>query len=300
MKKYMFAILYALLLVVFTVYLLLDSFVITRVYEVIPSESVDVENSAVESEESKEDASVSITENTYSDGDITITLTEYRKYDTTVYVADVVVSSPEYLKTAFAKNSYGKNVTEKTSVTAEKNSAILAVNGDFYGARESGFVLRNGTLYRSSAAREREALVVKNDGSFEVVVETEADAEDLAKSGARQIFSFGPALVVDGRVSVDENDEVGQAMRSNPRTAIGIVGELHYIFVVSDGRTSESAGLSLKELADFMQSLGVKTAYNLDGGGSATMYFNGEVVNNPTTNGKIKERAVSDIVYIGK
>ena len=93
---------------------------------------------------------------------------------------------------------------------------------------------------------------------------------------------------------------MGKAKASNPRTAIGIIDALHYLFVVSDGRTSESAGLSLYELAAFMQSLGAETAYNLDGGGSATMYFNGEVINNPTTNGRsISERSVSDIVYIG-
>ena len=47
-----------------------------------------------------------------------------------------------------------------------------------------------------------------------------------------------------------------------------------------------------------MQKLGVVTAYNLDGGGSSTMVYNGELVNNPTTTGRIRERAVSDIVYI--
>ncbi|HPG19861.1 MAG TPA: phosphodiester glycosidase family protein, partial [Flexilinea sp.] len=67
-----------------------------------------------------------------------------------------------------------------------------------------------------------------------------------------------------------------------------------------DGRTSDSTGLTLYQLATFMQGLGVTTAYNLDGGGSTTMYFNGTVINNPTTNGnKISERSVSDIVYIG-
>ena len=90
-------------------------------------------------------------------------------------------------------------------------------------------------------------------------------------------------------------------MANNPRTAIGIIDELHYVFVVSDGRTNESKGLSLYQLANFMKDeLNVKTAYNLDGGGSSTMYFNGKVINNPTTNGnKISERSVSDIVYIG-
>ena len=113
-------------------------------------------------------------------------------------------------------------------------------------------------------------------------------------------MSFGPALIENGTISVTEEDEVGKAMASNPRTAIGIIDDLHYVFVVSDGRTEESEGLSLLELAEFMDSIGVETAYNLDGGGSSTMYFNGEVVNNPTTSGRsVKERSVSDIVCIG-
>ena len=114
------------------------------------------------------------------------------------------------------------------------------------------------------------------------------------------MFAFGPVLVENGEVEADENTEVGKAMASNPRTAIGIVDELHYILVVADGRSSESEGLSLYELANVMQGLGCETAYNLDGGGSSTMYFNGQVINKPTTSGhSFKEREVSDIVYIG-
>lgn len=113
-------------------------------------------------------------------------------------------------------------------------------------------------------------------------------------------MAFGPALVENGEIAVGTNEEVGQAMTSNPRTAIGIIDENHYIIVVSDGRTSESKGLSLYQMAEVMKSYGVKTAYNLDGGGSSTLYFNSQVINNPTTGGnKISERAVSDIVYIG-
>ena len=102
-----------------------------------------------------------------------------------------------------------------------------------------------------------------------------------------------------GAVTVSENEEVGQAMASNPRTAIGYIDDLHYVFVVSDGRTDESAGLSLYQLAQFMQGLGCQCAYNLDGGGSSTMYFDGDIINNPTTNGETHERRVSDIVYLG-
>ena len=133
---------------------------------------------------------------------------------------------------------------------------------------------------------------------MEVVNDSEYTAEELVSMGVWQAFSFGPALLEDGEIAVDVNTEVDKAKTSNPRTAIGIIDANHFIFVVSDGRTTESEGLSLYELAEFMQELGAETAYNLDGGGSSTMYFNGSVINNPTSGGSIKERSVSDIVYI--
>ncbi|WP_442856498.1 phosphodiester glycosidase family protein [Anaeromassilibacillus sp. An200] len=157
-----------------------------------------------------------------------------------------------------------------------------------------------GVLYRNTAASGQVDLVIYNDGNFAIINETDVTAEELLADGAQQVLSFGPALIEDDAVVVSEDDEVGKAKTSNPRTAIGVIDDLHYLFVVSDGRTNESAGLSLLQLAEFMKELGVTTAYNLDGGGSSTMYFNGEVINNPTTNGRsIVERSVSDIVYIG-
>ena len=245
-------------------------------------------------------ASAVSTGNTYKDGNISITLKEYRENDSTIYVADVQLSSSSYLKTALAQGAYGRNVTQKTSEIAESVGAVLAINGDFYGAQEKGYVIRNGELYRDTALANQEDLVIYKDGSFGIINESSVTAADLISKGAVQTLSFGPALVQNGKITVSQNEEVGKAMASNPRTAIGIIDENHYVFVVSDGRSSESSGLSLYQLAEFMDSLGVSTAYNLDGGGSSTMYFNGSVVNNPTTGGsKTRERSVSDIVYIG-
>ena len=310
-KNYLWGITYGLILTAFTAYVLLDTFVIPRAYSTVPSEdnssivefedsTGENENSTARNEDSSMQKSTVITETTYEDEHISITLTEYREYDTSIYVADVKLSSADYLKTAFAQNTYGKNITEKTSEIAANNNAILAINGDYYGAQEKGYVMRNGTLYRESVSSNQEDLVIYKDGSWDIITEGNVSAEELQSNGAMQILSFGPALVMNQEVSVTENEEVGKAMASNPRTAIGMVDKLHYLFVVSDGRTSESEGLTLYELAEFMESLGAVTAYNLDGGGSSTMYFNGEVINNPTTSGKhIKERSVSDIVYIG-
>lgn len=311
-KRHLWAICFSLCLIAFTTYLILDTFVIKRVYTVVTQPAVittestsditsdtDVSNNTINNSSAANDTGTS-SDTVYNDDNISVTLTEYRENATTIYVADVTVASMNYLKTAFAENSYGKNITEKTSTIAENANAILAINGDFYGAQEDGYVIRNGVLYRDTAADDREDLVIYQDGSFAIINENDTTASELLDTGAWQVLSFGPALVTNGTIAVSESDEVGKAMASNPRTALGITEDGHYLFVVSDGRTSESEGLSLYELAEFMQSLGVTTAYNLDGGGSSTMYLNGEVINQPTASGKsIKERSVSDIVYIG-
>ena len=235
----------------------------------------------------------------YSDENASITITDYEVAGTTVHVADVTVSSAEYLKTAFANDSYGKNVTATTSQTAAAHNAVLAINGDNYGSRERGYVIRNGIVYRDTSDGS-DVLCIYANGSLKVVDPSTISAQELVEQGVWQAFSFGPALVQDSSVSVSQDDEVGKAKASNPRTAIGMIDQNHYVFVVSDGRTDESEGLSLYELAQFMQQLGVTCAYNLDGGGSSTMVFQGSVVNTPTTNGnRIEERKVNDIVYIG-
>ena len=302
--------LYGLVLFSYTSYALLDTFVIPHPMKTVLAESANIEATSGirESIEAKineklEPASSTVEGGTvigsYSDSNVSITLKEYREYDSAIYVADVTVSDVSYLKTALASNTYGRNITDTTSNMANDNNAILAINGDYYGARQSGYVIRNGSLYRNSSGN-RDALAIMKNGEFEFVTEGETSAETLLGNGALQVFSFGPVLLEDGSISVTENEEVGMAMASNPRTAIGYLGKNHYVFVVSDGRTSESAGLSLYELASFMKSLGVVDAYNLDGGGSSTMVFKGEVINTPTTNGhSTQERAVSDILYIG-
>lgn len=330
LPKQWFAILFGFALLLFTGYLLLDTFLIPHVYTVVSTEATaepatepktetseritiaanadanetvvftgsDTEaETAAPAQETPAPETV-VTDTSYSDGNISVTLTTYRYLDTDVYVADVKLSDADYLKTAFAENTYGRNITQKTSTMADSVDAILAINGDYYGAQRSGYVIRNGVLYRDTSSGS-EDLVIYQDGSFGIVNESEITAQALLDAGAWNVLSFGPALVTDGGVAVDANDEVGRAMASNPRTAIGIIDDLHYVFVVSDGRTSSNDGLSLYELAAFMQSLGCETAYNLDGGGSSSMVFMDTLINNPVNGRRSSERSVSDIVYIG-
>ena len=297
-KAYLYASVFGLLLTISFTYSMLKTFVLSETISTVSNTSF-TSNTVVEIQAAK---NAQVTDTSYSDGNISVNLTKKTVNETQTYVADVTLSSADYLKTALAQNSYGSNVTAKTSVTAAENNAILAINGDYYGANSSGYVIRNGVVYRDSA-RDNSSngdLAIYKDGSFKIIYENQVSADQLVQDGVVNLLAFGPSLVENGEISVGTNAEVGQAMASNPRTAIGIIDENHYIIVVSDGRTSESKGLSLYQMAEVMKSYGVKTAYNLDGGGSSTLYFNGQVINKPTTGGsKISERAVSDIVYIG-
>ena len=328
-KSKLWTITYSLALTGFTVWLALDTFVIPHAYQAAEPQTAVIVSAQAEAtpaptanpsgKQSKGNGARSRTRNgssqettsvqaesvtdgfplTYDDGQTRITLSSCRVEDTTVYVADVTLSSPDALSAVLAQDTYGRNVTEAPSAMASRTSAILAVNGDYYGARQKGYVVRNGVLYRSAAVSGQEDLVIDAAGDFSVIRENEISAEALVQGGAMQVLSFGPALVENGDVAVDVQDEVGRAMASNPRTALAQVGPLHYLFVVSDGRTADSKGLTLYQLAQFLQELGAETAYNLDGGGSSAMVFNGQLVNTPTTSGaRVSERSVSDIVAI--
>ena len=260
----------------------------------------------------------------YSDSDIYIDITTHRDNanTTTYYVADIRIKTLGYFKTALAKDTYGMHIKERTSDICKRKKGILAINGDTYGEQEGGYVVRNGVSLRDAKNLNRmrgttskaEDLIIRGDGTFAVIDERDTSFEEVTAQNPWQVFSFGPALVKENEVSVNENEEVGVALSGNrnQRCAIGIISPCHYCFVVSDGRNSESSGISLFTLGSIMKDLHCETAYNLDGGGSATMYLDdgtgnanklGHLVNTPGQlegDKTVKQREVSDIVYIGK
>jgi exopolysaccharide biosynthesis protein len=246
------------------------------------------------------------TDTTYSSesSDITISTVTTGSGDSTVtyYVADVVLGDATTLQSAFANDSFGENITETTSAIAEANNAIFAINGDYYGFRDTGIVIRNGVVFRDEGARQ--GLAFYRDGTVKVYDETTTTAEQLVADGVWNTLSFGPSLLDNGEVAegiedveVDTNFGNHSIQGEQPRTAVGVIDENHLVFVVVDGRSpGYSAGVTMTGLAEIMQGLGATTAYNIDGGGSSTMYFNGGLVNNPL--GQNKERGTSDILYI--
>lgn len=244
---------------------------------------------------------------THTNDDVSLTVTEKvftsGSDKTTYFVVDIKLSSVEALKTALASgDKLTSNKTAKVAELASAKNAILAINGDGCGQsrRTTGYVVRNGVTYRSTArssSGDTESLVIYGNGSMSIIDERTTALDSI--SNKWHVFSFGPSLINNGVISVTKNQEIsGQSMADNPRTAIGMVEPLHYVIIVGNGRTSSSKGLTLYQLAQTLAYEGCTVGYNLDGGGSSTLWFNGKVINYPTTNGKYSERAVSDIVYI--
>ena len=234
---------------------------------------------------------------TYYTDDVLLTLYHLRAFNSDVYVADVVVRDATTILAAFAFDIFGgKNYVQPVSAMAENNDAIFAINSDYASHYNSGYVIRNGVAYRTSASY-RDAIILNYDGSVFTHAEEEISIDTIIDGGAWQLWSFGPVLIENGISVASVDDGLGRSAANNPRSAFGAVGMNHYMFVTVDGRSDISEGVDIEELAAIMMDLNCIYAYNFDGGGSATMWFDGEIVNQPSDD---TERSVGDCVFIKK
>ena len=177
-KSYTYAACFGLLLTSSFSYSMLKTFVLSDAIQTVKATTTDTKAAK------KAAASATTTDTSYSDDNIQVSLTEKTIENTQVYIADITVSSADYLKTAFAQNTYGTNVTAKTSVTAAENNAILAVNGDYYGANSTGYVIRNGVVYRDTVREDSSNgdLAIYKDGSFKIIYEDEINWSKMGSS----------------------------------------------------------------------------------------------------------------------
>ena len=242
--------------------------------------------------------------NTYDYGTLKITVDqwrhEFKKTDLRYFVAHVYTTSPEQLRTAFAGDDFRSGIYEATSDIAGRYSPVLAINADFCRYHREGVIIRNGEVLRRQNIKKLHLLIVDENGNLSAETDRSGKqglvANRLEQANTWQTFEFGPVLVENGEAcELPKNFYINCAEGyDNPRTAIGQKGPLHYIVIVVDGRRDGySTGASVPQVQQLFIDEGVDFAFNLDGGGSTTLYFLGEVINMPSGG---KERSVSDVI----
>ena len=239
------------------------------------------------------------TSNSYEDETLRVTLEEIEEEQVRWVIARIELSSPCQLRTAYAKPA------ALVSNMAAINNAVIAISGDYMdnNPKKTSYEVRMGKEYRRKSNRLKDMLVIDDQGDFHLYRNSEGLFE---KKGNKVIFdgtivnafTFGPALVIDGAVQSMGDREYGYNPDGRePRAAIGQTGKLSYVFVLASASDRNGkTGVNHQELANKMGEIGCLQAFNLDGGGTAEIVFNGEIYR--ASPGE-KERAQSDMIYVG-
>ncbi|MDZ7821642.1 MAG: phosphodiester glycosidase family protein [Candidatus Marinimicrobia bacterium] len=204
--------------------------------------------------------------------------------------------------------AWRRDALVKTSVMARERKALAAVNGSFFDMRVGGAVVYLQVDGRK-VAENHDRHAFSNSGAYTldtsgtVMILKKPDRGWEYSPAFEDVMASGPLMIYRGAHC--DLDSIPFNLRRHPRTAAGITGNDHLLLLTADGRTKHSAGMTIPELRDYMDSLGCTDALNLDGGGSTTMYIRGKtptgVVNCPSDNGRFDhdgERRVANAVIV--
>ena len=256
----------------------------------------------------------------YEDSTLSIKIEAGRFEDRCDYwTADIVIKDPSQMRTSAAtKGGFLSKGTRDGVELCDRINAVIGLNGDFVPGVEKydfGYVVRQGVLYRNNLdtagkwnSHLMDVLLIDEDGDFHVVRRASKGdiRDDMTIEGKRILnsFSFGPALVLDGKLIKDfEGADTWMNMsQGDPRQRIAFcqVEPLHYKVVCCSGNytnprtAAKNVGMTMTEFAGLVAKQNVQTAYNLDGGDSVLLYFNGRIVNEKPSQGT---RKLQDVIY---
>ena len=230
----------------------------------------------------------------YEDGSLSVRIETMREHETNILVARVKIADPSQLRTAMAAR-YGTTGTVLPDRLARRANAVLAINGDFFNFNSTGYLVRQGKLYRDKTNESYDVLIIDENADFHILIDPTPEQTHGFEGTIVNSFNFGPALVKDGEI-VHTTKKLNVGLdKETQRMGIGQVGPLEYICVATEGpEQKDSDGLTIPEFAQLMKDLGAVQAYNLDGGSSSAMMLGGEKINARSSK---KMRPICDILY---
>lgn len=214
--------------------------------------------------------------------------------------SEVKIKHPSQFRRFLADGTYGSAKQYLTTEMAATVNAVTASSGDFYKFRSNGVMVYNGDVYRNDGSVDTCYITEEGEMIFsrQGEITNKADAERFVEENkVRFSLAFGPILVENGQVPADvgRTYPIGEGNHRYSRAGLGQLGELHYLMVTANLVTGYDAGTpTITMFANRMQSFGCEKAYSLDGGQTAVIVTNDQLINRPDYG---YQRQISDIIY---
>lgn len=198
------------------------------------------------------------------------------------YIAKIDLINPKSFELAIASSE--SDGAETISSMAKREEAIFAVNGGGFFIQKRlfypiGFTIKEGKILTAYEIADKNFYISGIDKFGNLIGTNDLKISNKKIERIKEGVTFIPALIENGK-----KKEIPNSFKNikHPRTVIGNYMNNELILIVIDGRSKESIGVSLENVQKRLLKLGVYNAYNLDGGGSSTFYYNGEILNKPS------------------
>lgn len=220
-------------------------------------------------------------------------------HDDSVYTfSEIKVSHPSQFRRHLAGGEYGSDMQYLTTEMAAEVNAVVASAGDFYRFRDFGAVVYQGEAKRVEGTYA-ETCYIDNNGDLHFTyggdVLTVEDVQKFVEERNIQFsLAFGPILVDNYEVVPHSWYGVGEINEGYARSALLQMDTLHYIVVTANTTGIHQEIPTVEQFRNNIAATGCRMAYCLDGGQTATIVMNDELVNRPVYG---QQRKISDIIY---
>ena len=213
-------------------------------------------------------------------------------------ISEVKIAHASQFRRFLADGKYGASTAYTTQEMATSVNAVVASSGDFYGHRGVGVCVYQGAVYRSSG-RHLDTCFVDENGDLRFVrrgkiQDKEAAQEFVDENKVRFSLSFGPVMIQDGEFAVPSKYSVGEINEPYARAALCQLGPLHYAMVAANYEHPYHVLHKVSRFARNLLEMGVPNAYALDGGQTAAIVMDNQLINNVSYGA---QREISDIIY---
>ena len=234
----------------------------------------------------------------YRDATILALVWRERINNRSATVAEIKIADGSQIRRKLSEDTYGSSVQSYASKLAESANAVVAMNADFYGFRQIGVTVYQRQLFRFSPDRLDNCFINSKGDMLFMKAGSIADEAQMyqyiADNDVLYSLSFGPILVDNGELQYCSSYPIGEIDREYSRAGLGMVDELHYVYMTVNHCNGQNPRCNVNEFAEIMYSKGCYKAYNLDGGQTSEIVFNGQPVNYIDFGA---ERTVTDIIY---